>query len=295
MVSSLPFYISEPTPSIEHLNPGPRRKFCLFFICNVSTLPTMDLSKYPLEKVFYFVAGIIPGFTALLIFQLAVPEAFTWFFTLGFIGYKTKLALILLVAFVIGNSTTSFLRGTLGMIGGVIAAVVMRRPYVPPQTQTIAPWRDPRWRTVLKKQLGAQVPNDTRLINEDFFNQRREMINLQPEPQRAAALHTLSQERLLTQIDDGDWQQWYDHYHRIVLSDPERDFQWYVAHGLAYNLETAAVYVVLSAFVVPAVRHWWSLGPALFWVLILFSQEYTVARCYFDPCYLDRRNREVAS
>jgi hypothetical protein len=43
-----------------------------------------------------------------------------------------------------------------------------------------------------------------------------------------------------------------------VLSDPERDFQWYVGHGLAFNLETTAVYVVLSAFVVPAVRHWWS-------------------------------------
>jgi hypothetical protein len=262
----------------------------------------MDLSKYPLEKVFYFVAGIIPGFAALLIFQLAAPGTFTWFFTLGFLGYKTKLALILLVAFVIGNSMASFLRGTLGMIGGVIGGVVSQ-PYVPPQTQTIAPWRDPRWRTVLKKQLGAQVPNDTRLINDDFFNQRREIINLQPEPQRAAAIHALSQEKLLTEIDDGAWQQWYDHYHRIVLSDPERDFQWYVGHGLAYNLETTAVYVVLSAFVVPAVRHWWSLGPAIFWVLILFSQEYTGMRRYFDPWstlseqigYLDRRNREATS
>jgi hypothetical protein len=177
------------------------------------------------------------------------------FFTLGFIRYKTKLALILLVAFLIGNSIASFLRGTLGMIGGVIGTVV-KRPYVSPQTQTIAPWRDPRWRTVLKKQLEALVPNDSRLINDDFFNQRREMINLQPEPQRAAALHALSQEKLQTEIDDGDWQQWYDHYHRIILSNPERDFQWYVGHGLAYNLETTAVYVVLSAFVVPAVRHW---------------------------------------
>lgn len=86
----------------------------------------MDLSKYPLEKVFYFVAGVIPGFTALLIFQLAVPGAFTWFFTLGFIGYKTKLSLILLVAFVIGNSMTTFLRAIVGMVGGVVAATMAK-------------------------------------------------------------------------------------------------------------------------------------------------------------------------
>src|SRR5258707_589380 len=66
----------------------------------------MNLSKYPLEKVFFFLAGIIPGFVALLIFQLAAPGTFGWFFTLGFLGYKTKLGLILLSAFIIGNSLT---------------------------------------------------------------------------------------------------------------------------------------------------------------------------------------------
>lgn len=262
----------------------------------------MDLSKYPLEKLFYFVAGIIPGSITLIVYRLAVPNAFGWFFTLGFLGYKTKLALIVLVTFVIGNSMTTFLRSFLGMIGGVIGAVV-KRPYEPPQTHTVAPWRDPRWRTVLKRQLGPLVPNDTSLISRTLFEQRQDVINLQPENQRSSALHALRQEKLLTEIDDGKWEQWYDHYHRIILSEPERDFQWYVGHGLTLNLEAAAIYVVISAIVVAPVRHWWSLGPALYWVLILFSQEYTAVRRYFDPwltlseqiVYLDKRNSDLAS
>ena len=129
------------------------------------------------------------------------------------------------------------------------------------------------------------------------------MVSLEPEPQRPAALHALNSEKLLAEIDDGKWEQWYSHYHRIVLSEPDRDFQWYVAHGLAYNLETAAVYVLLSALFVANVRRWWCLVPASLWILILIAQEYNVARKYFDPWstlseqidYLDRRNRQVAS
>jgi hypothetical protein len=54
----------------------------------------MDPFKYPIEHLFDFVAGVIPGFTALI----------------SFLGYKTKLFLILVVAFVIGNNMTTFLR-----------------------------------------------------------------------------------------------------------------------------------------------------------------------------------------
>jgi hypothetical protein len=59
----------------------------------------MDWSRYPLDKLVFFVAGIIPGSVALLVYQLAVPGSFNWFFALGFLGYRSKLTLIVLVAF----------------------------------------------------------------------------------------------------------------------------------------------------------------------------------------------------
>ena len=52
--------------------------------------------KYPLEKFFYFLAGVIPGFVAILIYHLAVLGSFTWFFQLSFLGYTTKLSLTIL-------------------------------------------------------------------------------------------------------------------------------------------------------------------------------------------------------
>ncbi len=95
----------------------------------------MDLSKYPLEKLLYFVAGVIPGFVALLIFHVAAPGSFGWFFSLGFLGYRTKVALVVLTAFVVGNSMTRFLSGFLGAIGGAIGGAV---GYKPPQSLEIA-------------------------------------------------------------------------------------------------------------------------------------------------------------
>lgn len=148
----------------------------------------MDLPKFPLEKIFYFAAGIIPGFVALLIFQLAVPGSFGWLFTLGFLGYRTKLSLILLTAFIIGNSMTTFLNALLGAAGGAYGSWSARRQtYQPPHSYDIAPWRDQRWRVLLRKHLGAQAPNDTLLLREELFNLRRESINFLPEAERPSA------------------------------------------------------------------------------------------------------------
>jgi hypothetical protein len=85
----------------------------------------MDWTKYPLEKLFSFVAGIIPGSVALLMF----PGRIEWFFALGFLGYPTKLALFILVAFVVGFTATTFLGAILGGIGGAIGAASYNPPY----------------------------------------------------------------------------------------------------------------------------------------------------------------------
>src|SRR5438128_12681635 len=101
----------------------------------------MDLSKYPLDKLASFIAAIIPGFAALLIFNLAAPGSFMWFFGLGSLGYNTKLTLILIAAFVIGISLTTLLNGLLGGAGGVLGGMTYKHP----SQYDVAPWRDPQW------------------------------------------------------------------------------------------------------------------------------------------------------
>jgi len=244
----------------------------------------MDLSKYPLEKFFFFMAGIIPGFVALLIFQLAAPGSFGWFFGLGFLGYKTKLSLILLTAFVIGNSLTTFLSSILGALGGLIGQRESKKPYQPPHALPVAPWRDILWRAALGQRLGVQAPNDTTLVSDALYNLRQEQLKFLPEADRGVAQINLDRERLDTQMEDSKWAQWYDHYHRRVLTArSEWDFQRYVQHGLVFNLETAAVYTILSATVVPAVRHWWIIVPASIWTVLLAAKQYSDVSDFRDP------------
>jgi hypothetical protein len=213
----------------------------------------MDLSKYELEKAFFFFAGIIPGSTALLIFALAHPGAFEWLFREEFLGYRSKLVLIGLIAFVVGNSMSALLGGFLGAIGGAIGGWhSTSRPYVAPYLQEIAPWRDHRWRVALANRLATKAPNDTSILPDDIWNQRRKLTDYLPEADRPKALFEIDSEKLNTEKDDLNWEQWYEHYHHIVALDRHR--KWglddYFRRGLYFNLQTASLYALLSAFLV---------------------------------------------
>jgi hypothetical protein len=231
----------------------------------------MERSKYPLEKLVYSVASVIPGFTALLTFQVAAPGSFSWFFRLSFLGYGAKLAVIVLVAFVVGFSMTTFLRVVLNGLGGAIRS---QRPRKSSYVRPIAPWRDPRWRMALKGHLGSKAPEDTVLMTEELFDLKRKALELQPEPARSLALKNLNIEKSKTELDDFYWAQWYDHFHRIVLEPSDRDFA-HMWSAIDANFGTAGLFVLLSSILIPSLRHWWSLVPAVGWTIVLIGQEYT--------------------
>jgi hypothetical protein len=236
----------------------------------------MDLSKYPFEKLFGFIAGVIPGFIALLIFQLARPGSFGWFFNLCFLGYKTKLSLILVTAFVVGNTMTTFLDSFLGGLGGAFGGLMTTlRPYQPAASYAIAPWRDPNWRMALQRYLGAKAPKDTRLMSAQLLALKRKQIESLPEETRPEEVVKLDMEKLDREMDDNSWEQWYAHYHSVVLFDyQKREADWWVRRGLNFNMETAALYTLVSAFVVRGLRHWWIILPACMWLLLLIAEQY---------------------
>ena|ERR1700730_17988258 len=76
--------------------------------------------------------------------------------------------------------------------------------------------------------------------------------------------------------------EWYDHYHSIVLIRDNPDVRCQVHYGLSSNLEVSAIYVLLSAILVPVVRHWWCILPSCMWVLIFLAEEYTGLKRYTD-------------
>lgn len=228
----------------------------------------MDVSKYPLEKLVFYAAGIIPGLVALVIFEQHSPGSLSWFFKISLLGYRTKLAVVLLVAFLAGNAITYLVAIVVGVILAVIGVVLDRRAVKPPASEAIAPWRDPRWRAVLKKHLGSTAPPDTPFIPEAVFKIRLVSIDLTPEPERGVARAKIQQEKLNADAADLAWSQWYDYYHQIVLWPDPRDFDLYFRWGLNLNLEAAAVYALVCSVFLPEIRHWWWIAPAWIWVAI---------------------------
>ncbi len=236
----------------------------------------MDLSRYPLEKLLYFVAGVIPGAVALLIYEVAVPGAFDWLFRAETLGYRTKLALALLVAFVVGNSITRFLSGILGAIASTFGYLSGQKAETLAGAETAAPWRDPRWRSALRRYLGPETPKDTLPIPESAYQWKLKAADLQPVgPEREIARRQVELEVLNAKIEDGKWAQWYRHYHSVVLAHAERDVTYHVQTGLGFNMEAASVYTLVSAILVPDIRHWWCIVPPIFWCLMLTAELYS--------------------
>jgi hypothetical protein len=182
---------------------------------------------------------------------------------------------------------STFLASLLGAMGGGVGAIAGQResqkPYKPPHSYDVAAWRDPRWRTALKNHLGKQAPNDSQLVSPEILALMRSSIDNLPESERSGAFGQMERDKIQAEIDDGRWAQWYDHFHQIVISDRHnRDFQWHVQQGLVFNLQTTAVYILISALFVPSVRHWWCILPACMWTLLLFAREYSGVTNYLN-------------
>jgi len=225
----------------------------------------MDWSKYPLEKLFFFVAAVIPGFVALSIsgkvgvLLLLQPS----------LGYRTRVSILIAVAFLVGFTMTSSLNALLGAVGGAIGAAT----YKTPQSYEIAPWRDPRWRELIKKKLGSNSPDDTRPLSSALLELRIKLIETLPSALQAAEIDKLMQEKFKLESDDLDWSTWYDHYHRIIVLPDEKDIYRQAHVGLTFSLQAAAVYCLIAAIGVSTVRHWWYMVPAGFWTFLLVLES----------------------
>lgn len=213
---------------------------------------------------------LIPGFTVLFISEDSVYRILST----DYIGYRTKITVLVLIAFVIGFTLTTFLQALLGGIGGAIGAAA----YKPPHTYTVAPWRDPRWRQLVKQKLGTNCPNDTRPISPPIFDLREKLIaNLPPERRQEETLK-LNQEKLSCESDDLAWTNWYDHYHKIIVLPEETDLSRQIHSGLRFSLEVAGLCYLIGTTARPAVRHWWFIVPASLWVALLIIESIESAR-----------------
>ena len=229
-----------------------------------------DAFKYPVEKLVYFVAGVIPGGVALIIFERADKGAFQWFFGLGSLGYMTKLWLILLTAFLIGHTITTLLSALVNDLGFVLAEQIgswMAESAKSSFEFEVGPWRSTEWRNAVRQRRGAAAPSDIPLMTIQMMEAKSQIANLLPPDQKSAEQMRILQERTDSILNDMEWHGIYSHYHQQLMEPDDKDVVLHIRGGLEFNFVAAALYVLASALVVRDVRHWWCIAPSLAWVL----------------------------
>lgn len=250
----------------------------------------MDISgsfKIPVERIVYFVAAVIPGAVAILIYQSVTKTTIQWLFNIGFWGYRTKLGLLIVAAFVIGHTLTNLVRGVIDDLAPILAEWVARIPWPTKASfeHEAAPWRSTEWRNAVKARLGPSAPQDLKLMTLEMMKQATSFATSLPPDQQASELSRIVQERTSSALNDMEWSNLYSHYHFQVTQLHEHasrdEITVFIRDGFTYNFLAAALYVLASAVVVPAVRQWWCMLPAAAWLLAFAMYMVAVARRTF--------------
>ncbi len=250
----------------------------------------MDLAKVLLDKFFGFIAAIIPGCFVVLVVVLHHRELWQQLWDTNYLGYQTKVAILVFAAFVAGITVTSFVGAVLGVVifdianrrnqkmmaqAAAFSAAAQQQPQLQQQQWAqaaqlgIAPdWRNANWRSLLTAYLGNAAPAN--LVTMQWF--QGPLFNQQMA------------------FNDQLWMDWWNRLHLLTL--PKGDPKVAMALTLESSFGGAALVVLLSAPWTPILRQWWILLPCLFWILMTIAQTVWQYRQSNDPwqSYLKQMN-----
>jgi hypothetical protein len=204
----------------------------------------MDWAKVPLEKISIFVAALIPGSSVLLVVALHRPDLWRGLWDLTYIGYQTKIAVLIFVAFVVGHTVNEMvdlmIRSVVSFKRGYeIAATATRTSvsgHTSPQEPEMSLWRKENWRKLLTAYLGSAAPDN---------------VKLDDDPQHS---------------NDGLWREWWYFLYDLVTpksSDQHRS----IALDVEVNFGSAGLIILSSSFGTPGLQHWWVILFCFFWVI----------------------------
>jgi hypothetical protein len=244
----------------------------------------MDFGKIPVDKVAFFIAGIIPGGAATYIYWLANPQVFQGYLATDAFGYRTKLGIAVAISFVVGNTITLFIFALGGAIRGGIAGAMSALPSrKPPEMPQSVPWREPRWRKLAKKYLEESAPPDTLPLSAKEFKSRSDELSLLPQAERDAKQSELDSLCATLAMDDSEWNRWYAQFADQLTAEKSSEFTTIFAWGLRANLQTTGIYLFVSMFFVPSLRYWYVSIFSVGWILLLFAETYKNYVDYSNP------------
>jgi hypothetical protein len=239
----------------------------------------MDFGKIPVDKVAYFVAGVVPGATAVYIYYLANPAAFQAFLAPSFFGYRTKLCIAGAFCFIVGITITMFVRALGGALwGGLWGGIGSYIQSKPQQSPSSAPWRDPTWRRLAKKHLEDNAPDDTIPMTPEDMERRKAALELLPAEEQRAQAEKLNQLQVKLVYDDGMWSSWYAQFNQQMQMQQQmqqqKDFARNFGQGINANVIATAVYLGGSMIFVPVLRNWMCITFVAGSLALVLAQAY---------------------
>lgn len=241
----------------------------------------LDVGRIPFSKAFPFLASVLPGFTIIFLYESSHTGTMEQFISMSLLGYKTKLTLIVIVAFLLGYSLNKLLAAVFGAFGGVVGGSSFSWLGKDPFNISVAPWRDKRWRAAYARRFEGDAPADLSLTPDDAGRKLKYEGPDSAELERFAAdAFQVVTERVL---NDEEWRSRYLRLHLEALTKTGREFADEIGAGLDSNLTISALVLVISSWVMPQVRIWWLLLLAYMWFgQSLLITVYKTTR-FFDP------------
>jgi len=238
----------------------------------------IDFGKFPFEKAVHLLAKVLPGFALLFVYDAKNSGAITNILSLPYLGYATRLWLLIAVCFILGYTLSSVLSTVVGGVGGAIGALwasIARSKH--PYEYQVAPWRDPNWRAAYCSRFGSAAPKDLTLI---VPRDAAELLRLsQPLPPNLADQQKLA-EQLTVQINAGlkaaieaiqndtDWRMRYEDIKLKVLFQQPLEPIEEVIGRLDSDFSVASAVLIVGAALSANLRIWWLMLLATGWLIV---------------------------
>lgn len=233
----------------------------------------MDWIKAPVDRLFGFLAALVPGGTTLLLISLHNRAPLHDFWSIATLGYQTKFAVVLLACFSAGWTAISAYQRFSGALGGAIGGIMK-----PPEL-LLKPWENANWRALLRAYLGDAAPMDITPISNETYQLLLDHAGRfqDPEGQR----QQVRLQKLQSEANSGQWRVWWDNLLFPALFDygPVGS----MSATLTANFQTASLILLGAMPFTPSLRRWWIVAPCLFWLLAIVSEVYYVFRQVYNP------------
>ena len=238
----------------------------------------LDFAKFPFEKSVHLLTKFLPGFALLYVYNTRSPGAITNILSLPYLGYATRLWLLIAICFTSGYTFSVFLNSFASAAagaGGALWASFARNKH--PYAYQVAPWRDPNWRAAYIKRFGSNAPKDTTLV---LPGNAAELLRLsQPLPPNAVDQQKLAEQitlqinsELKTAVDaiinDTAWRMCYERLKfKVLFESPAQPIDE-VFGRLDSDFSLASAVLIVGSVLSVHLRVWWLMVPAVAWLAI---------------------------